>query len=767
MIKDVFMKLLNLNWLTMNRVSCFFLLLSLMFVMMEIQACFKIEGFSYLYILMLYLVGILVHEFCSKFLRNIRRIILFTSIILVFLLVIYFKSPTFAKFLQYCFIDSFREIEDSLSKSLPIHFGNLIPYLSIIIPVLIAVIKYFDSIFPGVITVASTLLSTIYLWYLGYDMNIKNLLFPYVLVSIAVCGGGIYKRNSAGLQKRGYKISTLKKSIAVQICINTILISGSIVLMVESLGVKNIFQIADEIANSKQNIEDNIRKNGYNLTLSGYGGRLGGPVNLNRNVAFRVRGDKPYYLRGTVKDYYDGSSWKKSDMEYTKLTEKIPIDYHSKYFISCMQGADSEETENEDSNYIKTKRIIIYPETLYSPTFFTPNFTYNAGMGSGNVGFDDAGIFVLLSRNAVRKPYFADFFVSSAGVEFLSWNPSSDVGMNYKADRRQSTDDEEYYEDNIAGKYSKYLELPGNISIETYNLVEKLTKDCSSSEEKVRRIRSFLLDNYKYSLDMPETPDGKEFVDYFLFTEKEGYCTYFATAAAVMCRIAGIPSRYVEGFMMEDEKDSDGLYIVTNNMAHAWTEVLFSPEADIWTIVDAVPPAYETVIKNYSVSKPIITGRNFEKSNYLMNEDEEEWDGTDNFDSGENRSLALPLIYILIIIGLSLFLYLIFSVNRYRRKLRYIIESKSMIPLYIYSKKRLQAAGIKVSPEINDDKLLDSIDDYDFKSKMSSFFYKVYEEFYSKHGMIDFDNNKFIFELEDFIRKKQSFIMYHIKKYLC
>ncbi|HBM80181.1 MAG TPA: hypothetical protein DD426_04985, partial [Clostridiaceae bacterium] len=67
-----------------------------------------------------------------------------------------------------------------------------------------------------------------------------------------------------------------------------------------------------------------------------------------------------------------------------------------------------------------------------------------------------------------------------------------------------------------------------------------------------------------------------DFVDYFLFDEKKGYCTYHASAMAVMSRMAGIPSRYVEGFAIsESDKGSDGIYKVPAYRAHAWVELYF------------------------------------------------------------------------------------------------------------------------------------------------------------------------------------------------
>ena len=61
-----------------------------------------------------------------------------------------------------------------------------------------------------------------------------------------------------------------------------------------------------------------------------------------------------------------------------------------------------------------------------------------------------------------------------------------------------------------------------------------------------------------------------DFTYYFLFENKQGYCTSFATAMAVLGRAIGIPTRYVEGFVV-DYRDYDNRGIlVRNSMAHAW-----------------------------------------------------------------------------------------------------------------------------------------------------------------------------------------------------
>lgn len=115
---------------------------------------------------------------------------------------------------------------------------------------------------------------------------------------------------------------------------------------------------------------------------------------------------------------------------------------------------------------------------------------------------------------------------------------------------------------------------------------------------------------YEYTLSPGVTPASKDYVEYFLFEEKRGLCTHFASAAVMIFRCAGIPARYVEGFVVPEslyggdpvyKEDvvvgSDGKYgreswhyykaIVTDRYAHAWVEVYIDGIG--WITVDPTP----------------------------------------------------------------------------------------------------------------------------------------------------------------------------------
>ena len=108
-----------------------------------------------------------------------------------------------------------------------------------------------------------------------------------------------------------------------------------------------------------------------------------------------------------------------------------------------------------------------------------------------------------------------------------------------------------------------------------YNLSQYVTQNYKNPYEKALALEKFLTTFYNYTLEGKVPPENQDFVDYFLFDNKEGYCTYFASAMAVMARCIGLPSRYVEGFVINSSKKNDGTYVVSNSSAHSWPEIYF------------------------------------------------------------------------------------------------------------------------------------------------------------------------------------------------
>lgn len=115
-------------------------------------------------------------------------------------------------------------------------------------------------------------------------------------------------------------------------------------------------------------------------------------------------------------------------------------------------------------------------------------------------------------------------------------------------------------------------------------LAREWTRGLSDPEAKARAVASRLRAEYGYST----FSDGKNTsLEHFLFAGKRGNCEYFATAAAVLLRHAGVPTRLVSGFVADGWNEYGLFYDVRQSNAHAWIEAYLPGKG--WTRFDATP----------------------------------------------------------------------------------------------------------------------------------------------------------------------------------
>ncbi|WP_338139546.1 transglutaminase-like domain-containing protein [Paenibacillus thiaminolyticus] len=138
-------------------------------------------------------------------------------------------------------------------------------------------------------------------------------------------------------------------------------------------------------------------------------------------------------------------------------------------------------------------------------------------------------------------------------------------------------------------RWSEELQLPDSLPQRVRELGARLAEGAAGQYETVRRVQAFLRQEYAYTkLDTEVPPAGRDFVDYFLFEARQGYCNHFSTAMAVLLRTQGIPARWVKGFA-PGELTGPGQYTVRASDAHAWVEVYFPTVG--WVPFEATPPA--------------------------------------------------------------------------------------------------------------------------------------------------------------------------------
>ncbi len=110
-----------------------------------------------------------------------------------------------------------------------------------------------------------------------------------------------------------------------------------------------------------------------------------------------------------------------------------------------------------------------------------------------------------------------------------------------------------------------------------------------SDSEKIAAVVEWLRSGHSYTTRPPPRPAGVDPVDDFLFSQPVGHCEFFASAAVLLLRAAGVPARYVTGFRGGEWNPIGGYVAVRGERAHAWAEAFVAGAG--WTRVDATPPA--------------------------------------------------------------------------------------------------------------------------------------------------------------------------------
>ncbi|MGQ9837628.1 MAG: transglutaminase family protein [Cyanobacteriota bacterium] len=131
-----------------------------------------------------------------------------------------------------------------------------------------------------------------------------------------------------------------------------------------------------------------------------------------------------------------------------------------------------------------------------------------------------------------------------------------------------------------------YLQLPTDLDPRIPALAEEITTGIPDDWGKVAALQEYLLNNYTYSLDLPD-PKAEPPLSAFLFTHRRGHCEYFATALTILTRSIGIPARMVNGFLGGRWVARENYLAVRNADAHSWTEIPFGPYG--WVTFDATP----------------------------------------------------------------------------------------------------------------------------------------------------------------------------------
>jgi transglutaminase-like putative cysteine protease len=120
-----------------------------------------------------------------------------------------------------------------------------------------------------------------------------------------------------------------------------------------------------------------------------------------------------------------------------------------------------------------------------------------------------------------------------------------------------------------------YTAVHPRVPPRVWDLAERICADQHDPYAKAHAIETYLGDHYRYREDTRRPPWDQDYVDYFLFGTREGCCTHFASAMAILARCVGLPTRLAAGYAPGEYDAEDDVYVVREKDAHIWVEVYF------------------------------------------------------------------------------------------------------------------------------------------------------------------------------------------------
>lgn len=281
--------------------------------------------------------------------------------------------------------------------------------------------------------------------------------------------------------------------------------------------------------------------------------RLGGAVSPEDTPVMQVKTSKRTLLRATVKNEYTGQAWADttSGRRYLLVSPRF---YSLRRDLFDLSRPDSSVLSSLPAG--ETMEVTLLADAA-STLYLTQRFL--SPKGEGVVAYFSPASEVFATRSLTSGDSYA-FFGRALSA--------SDPGV--RAAVLAAGDPSDAYYETVK---STYLQLPLSVEDRVYTLAQQITVSAENSFDQAAALCAYLQNAFTYTLNQSQPPLDRDFVSWFLFDEQRGYCTSFASSLTVMARAVGLPARYVEGYVASP--DSDGVARVTQQDAHAWTEIYF------------------------------------------------------------------------------------------------------------------------------------------------------------------------------------------------
>ena len=343
------------------------------------------------------------------------------------------------------------------------------------------------------------------------------------------------------------------------------------------------------------------------LRTEGIGGQLGsvdlkssGDMEFTENVMLKVRSAKGSadYLKGFVGAVYEDQAWMElSDSAYEDLPDAPEAVHVQNYPYQFLQKLSVSRDFDQYYYDLSVSNVGTWPGIVYIPYGLIDSgeelgeilldrdlgaVSENSLFGTQNYRLHGLALseecLTLYERALYRYGAEAGPDTSDDFFTMERWRPSQEFLRGLPDGERELLEQAVRYRDFA---YGAYTQVPGELA----PFLEDYLKERGISIGNYPTVRDFAVsvartvqDENVYTLTPGLTPEGEDFVEYFLTESHRGYCRHFASAVCLLLRASGVPARYVEGYVASPwgETDEEGWMVLRDSDAHAWVEIYVS-----------------------------------------------------------------------------------------------------------------------------------------------------------------------------------------------
>lgn len=680
-----------------------------------IISAFQIENISILTILISVVLIAPLFLIASRKVQSIAILIYLLLFVVLFLI-------------QYNFLlNGFLLTVNQIVETIGIHTGRILPKYKItieeyhytlaknmfwfILLLISAFFSYFIVFYRKIyLLFVIILLFTVFHIYSDISATFTHEFIIFLSVLFIIIYSFIYNRNSKHL----FVSKNNKVYVMIVLMITTVAISFfGILNFIEPISTYNK---GDMVSTVERQTVDKINQLRYekertNTYTQGDFTKLN-KLQLHDIPALEVIMEKPtsLYLKGFIGSNYTGERW-------LELDPKLYYDFNGLFYwlnesnfnvhnqLNELYNVTNKTGEKEDIIRITVNNVNANSKYIYYPYELRTNLT------------EIDGVNVYADSKVIGKSFFGERNYKYEIIPNLTIRYPEMANNLYELESNKEVSDylkyESHYNEFV---YEHYTELPDYIRLLMENHLELNTNGEDSRvgyEVAIYEVRSYLYKKIKYNMNAKGIPKNKDFLIHFLEESKEGYAAHYASAATMMFRYLGIPSRYVEGYIVtpDDVKNNQPYekITITGENAHAWTEIYIDRIG--WIPIEVTPPYYDVMGKIDLTNYP--EGDESSSKDSLTNELTDSSQGRQQVyeDDQHNRNDIKPeektknifeflLIALLVLILLILLIYTVYIVRK-RGELKNIRDSfnhsdfKVAVPkMFSYTMKLIHYDGI-------------------------------------------------------------------------